>query len=30
MLEMFVERDLGEDWAAWDQAVRTWLQENPD
>ena len=30
MLEMYVERDFGEDWAAWDQAVQAWLKENPD
>jgi hypothetical protein len=30
MLEMYVERDFGDDWTAWDQAVQTWLKENPD
>jgi len=30
MLQMYVERDFGDDWLAWDQAVQTWLKENPD
>jgi len=30
MLEMFVEKDFGEDWAAWDNAVQTWLKENAE
>ena len=30
VLEVFVDENFGEDWAAWDAAVKKWLKENPD
>jgi hypothetical protein len=30
MLELYVEKDFGDDWVEWDKAVQTWLKENPD
>ena len=30
VLEVFVDENYGEDWAAWKTAVEKWLKENPD
>jgi hypothetical protein len=30
VLEVFVDENYGEDWAAWKNAVEKWLKENPD
>jgi len=30
VLEVFVDENYGEDWAAWKNAVENWLKENPD
>jgi hypothetical protein len=30
VLEVFVDENYGENWAAWDAAVKNWLKENPD
>jgi hypothetical protein len=30
VLELYLEEDLGTDWAAWAAKLRAWLQENPD
>lgn len=29
-LELFVDQDYGNDWEAWDRAVRKYVRENPD
>ena len=30
LLELYVEQDFGEDWAAWQQATEKYLRDNPD
>ena len=30
LLEVLVDENYGEDWAAWKTAVEKWLKENPD
>ena len=30
VLEVFVDENFGENWAAWEAAIKQWLKENPD
>jgi hypothetical protein len=30
VLEVYVDENYGDDWAAWDSAVKKWLKENPE
>ena len=29
-LELYLENDFGTDWGKWEQAMKTWLKENPE